>query len=271
MIDVSLLEQNTSLPPLAVAERPMLLPYRGIVSRLWNDVSPFGIQQIESGVHLFEDLPVSPSWAFAQICMTPPLHMHHADLRFHSKLSMMKSFLRHRPLLGGIVFIAICTSLAAVFMGVLLVWAILSYFSQEPPLHKEPEWDETQLETVVDDSESTDHVFADPLEPESQELSMRAENSAALMDSSNLEDESFEGLSYTAEDGLATSGQSKILSETQTLMVPGGVASGFLTPRLWRPGSTPRNVPNLTPRDARPSLSRRTESSRNLTGSSGVQ
>jgi len=159
MFDLSLLEQNATLPPLAMSERPMLLPYRGLVSRLWHDLSPFGHQQIETGVQLFEALPVSPGWVYGRICMNPPLHLHHAELKFHSKLSGLKTFVRNRPILGGVFFIAGCSTLATVLIAVLLIWALLSYFSQEAPLNEEPQWgDKSDALIDKEDSESTDPV-----------------------------------------------------------------------------------------------------------------
>lgn len=250
MFNISLLQENVTLPPFAVSERPMLLPWRGFVSRLWNDISPFGSQTIESGVQLFEDLPVSYGWTFSQICMNPPLHVHEAELRFHSKLSMLKGFLRNRPVLGGIFFIGICTSFAAVLIGVLLIWAILSYFSQEPPLNKEPQWLETQLTARrEDDTESTDHFFCDPIEPElpAHELPRKAdvEDEAELIQSEEIENESQEGLRHRTQHKVAADTETVTMLEdflssstppsANPVMVPGGVGARFLK---WRPSAT---------------------------------
>ncbi|KAF4696013.1 hypothetical protein FOZ60_002735 [Perkinsus olseni] len=117
MVDITLYGMKGRDEPTARSRRPLLLPYRSSLlgtMREWLMIVPallgWTVDEFTVTMPLFEELNVevyeSSNFPLlsATVCMSPPLQVYRADLRFHSQLSGIRYLLSSHPIIMCVVF-----------------------------------------------------------------------------------------------------------------------------------------------------------------------
>ncbi|KAF4755607.1 hypothetical protein FOZ62_002170 [Perkinsus olseni] len=138
MVDITLYGMKGRDEPTARSRRPLLLPYRSSLlgtMREWLMIVPallgWTVDEFTVTMPLFEELNVevyeSSNFPLlsATVCMSPPLQVYRADLRFHSQLSGIRYLLSSHPIIMCVVFVLLVLIVFLVFAGSSMVWRAL--------------------------------------------------------------------------------------------------------------------------------------------------